>query len=98
MISQTDPEREIYEARLRARREAASQWRTARAEGRAEGREEGRAEGRAEGRSELLRQLIQPLQKALGREATPSEKLRSLSTEELENAWAELQAELPKSQ
>ncbi|HEX7375940.1 MAG TPA: Rpn family recombination-promoting nuclease/putative transposase [Pirellulales bacterium] len=49
MISRIDPERELYEARLKARRDEAARQKYA------------REEGLREGRAELLRQLIQPL-------------------------------------
>ncbi|HEX7379728.1 MAG TPA: Rpn family recombination-promoting nuclease/putative transposase [Pirellulales bacterium] len=91
MISRIDPERELYEARLKARRDEVARQKYSREEG----LRVGRAEGREEGRAEILRQLIQPLQKTLGREVTPSEDLQSLSPEELEKAWTELQADLP---
>lgn len=90
MISQTDPERELYEARLKVQRDAASHQRAAREAGLAEGRALGLAEGRAEGR----RADIRSLQESLGRNVTPLEELQSLSWEELERVWATLQADL----
>lgn len=46
MISRTDPERELYEARLKAWRDATAEREDARGTGLAEGRAEGRAEMR----------------------------------------------------
>ena len=54
MISRTDPDRELYEARLRERRDKASLQQTA------------RAEGHGEGRAETRRADIEALQKSFG--------------------------------
>lgn len=108
MISRTDPDRELYEARLRERRdkaalqqaafEAEQAAQAARVKGLAEGRErglaEGLAEGRVEGRAETLRKVIPALEKSLGRTTTPPEALQTLSVDELENLWSRLQAAL----
>lgn len=98
MISRTDPERELYEARLKAWRDEAAMREDARdagrAEGVAEGRAEGLAEGRAEGRAEMRRASIQLLQESLGQGVTPLEDLQALSWDELEGVWARLQADL----
>jgi predicted transposase/invertase (TIGR01784 family) len=105
MISRTDPDRELYEARLRERRDQAARRQAALeaeqaalakglAEGRAEGLAEGRAEGRAEGQADLRRTDIQWLQKSLGREVTPLEQLQALSWDDLERILAQLQADL----
>ncbi|HEX5444795.1 MAG TPA: hypothetical protein VFW87_13235 [Pirellulales bacterium] len=74
MISQTDPDREIYEARLKKRRDLSA---------------EGQAM-REEGRAETLRIAIHALQKSLGRDVTPPHELQPLSLEELEGVWARL--------
>lgn len=98
MISRTDPERELYEARLKARRDAAAERQTAIEEGRQQGRQQGRQEGRQEGRlemrAELRRSDIQSLQKLLGQEITPLVELQTLSWEDLESVWTRLQADL----
>lgn len=78
MISRTDPEREIYEARLKMRRDLASE------------RQAMREEGRAEGRAEALRIAIQALQKSQGNDVTQPDELRRLSLEGLESIWARL--------
>jgi predicted transposase/invertase (TIGR01784 family) len=94
MISRTDPDRELYEARLRERRDKASLQRTAEAKGREEGRAEGFAEGAAKGRADLRRADIHVLQKSLGHDLTPLDELQTLPLEELERIWARLQADL----
>lgn len=86
MISRTDPERELYEARLKARRDLAAERQAMREEVWAEVR----AEGRAEGRAEVLRLAIQALQKSLGHHVTPPQELQLLSLDELENIWYRL--------
>lgn len=85
MISQTDPERELYEARLKRRRDMDAERQALDAE-----RQTVRAEGRAEGRAETLRIAIQALQKSLGHDVTPLHDLQPLSLEELEGIWARL--------
>jgi flagellar biosynthesis/type III secretory pathway protein FliH len=52
MLTRVDIQKEIYEGRIKARRDERMRWIDALTEGRAEGRTEGRAEGRAEGRTE----------------------------------------------
>jgi predicted transposase/invertase (TIGR01784 family) len=74
MISRTDPERELYEARLRERRDRAAE----------------RQAAREEGQAETLRRSIRVLQKSLGRDVTPREELQPLCLEELERIWAGL--------
>ncbi len=87
MISRTDPDRELYEARLKERRDKAALWDAALAEGRAAGR----AEGRAEGQAELRRADIHREQTRRGLEVTSMEELQKLSLDELEKIWAALQ-------
>jgi predicted transposase/invertase (TIGR01784 family) len=104
MISRTDPDRELYEARLRERRDKAAARQAALeaeqealakglAEGRAKGLAEGRAQGLAEGRAGMLRLAIPALQKSQGRNITTPQELQSLSSEELESIWSRLQAD-----
>jgi hypothetical protein len=81
MISRTDPDRELYEARLQERRDKAAFQQASQAKALAE-RAEGRAEGRAEMRAEIRRADIHSLQKSLGREITPLDELQTLSSEE----------------
>jgi predicted transposase/invertase (TIGR01784 family) len=86
MISRTDPDRELYQAQLKARRDSDAQ--------RQASREEGLAEGLAEGRASLRRADIQSLQKLLGHDVTPLVDLQALSLEELEGVWSRLQSDL----
>lgn len=78
MISRTDPERALYEARLKERRDLAAE------------RQAMREEGQAEGKAETLRRAIRVLQKSLGYDVTTPEELQPLSLEELERIWAGL--------
>lgn len=81
MISRIDPERELYEAALRERRDKAALQQAA-----ATAQEVGFSKGRAEAR----RADIQSLQKLLGHDVTPSDELQALSWEELERIWSGL--------
>lgn len=96
MISRTDPDRELYEARLKERRDKTALWEAAltegRAVGRAEGRVEGQVEGRAEGQAELRRADIHAEQNRRGLTVTSMEDLQKLTLDELEGIWADLQA------
>lgn len=94
IISRTDPDRELYEAALRERRDKASLQRTSEARGRAEGFAEGLAEGAAKARADLRRADIQTLQKSLRQKVTPLEQLQALSWDELDAIWARLHANL----
>ena len=86
MISRTDPDRELYEARLRDRRDKAAAQQTAETQGWAKGRAEGRSEGRAE--------HIQFLQRSLRQNVMSLEQLRPLSAEELANLARQLEDQL----
>lgn len=90
MISRTDPDRELYEARLKERRDRTAYWEAGLAQGRAEGRTEGRAEGLAEGKAELRRADIHAEQKRRGLTVTSPEDLQKLSLDELEKIWTRL--------
>ena len=110
MLTQNDLERERYEARLKAQRDATTLRNLAErelqkalkdghaqglAEGRTEGRTEGRAEGRAEGR--LVGELIgriQLTQQVLKRPVTPADDLWALGREQLSRIAADLEKEL----
>jgi hypothetical protein len=83
MLTRVDIQKEIYEGRLKARRDE-RMWRIdALAEGRAEGRAEGVLIGRIEFAQKLLRQ-----------EGTPRAELEALPLESLEALAAQLEQEL----
>jgi predicted transposase/invertase (TIGR01784 family) len=88
MMSHDDREREIYEGRLKARRDRAAELQDASDEGRKEGHKEGRKEGRAEGES-IGRILT--LQELLGLPPMPREQLEAMAAEDLAKLAAELQ-------
>lgn len=109
MISRTDPDRELYEARLRERRDEAAYWSEVKmaaqaqaaemaaaiaSEKIAEGHAKAHAEGHAEGLTEVRRRDIQSLQKSLGHYVTTLDELQTLSWDELEDVWTRLQADL----
>ncbi|OYV85554.1 MAG: hypothetical protein B7Z73_13370, partial [Planctomycetia bacterium 21-64-5] len=105
MISRIDPERDLYEARLRERRDKASFEETVQraAEQRAQqivqqaaetAAAKGREQGHTEGRAEALRTVIPTLQKSLGQDVLPREELQMLSCDELETIWTRLQNDL----
>src|SRR5438128_2157536 len=85
MLTQTDVERERYEAR----RKAQLDYNT----GLKEAREEGRAEGRAEGEKIGI---IHAFERLLNRLETPSEELARLSPDDLARLADELKAQLQK--
>ncbi len=85
MLSQTDLEREQYEAR----RKAQLDYNTGMKVARMEGREEGRAEGEMIG-------MIHAFERLLKRPETPSEQLAALTPADLTRLADELQAELQK--
>jgi predicted transposase/invertase (TIGR01784 family) len=85
MLSQTDLERERYEAR----RKAQLDYNTGMKVARMEGREEGLLEGEQIGRIHAFERLLQ-------RPETPTEQLAALSVEELTRRADELQALLQK--
>lgn len=90
MISQSDLERERYEARLKGQRD----YYTALAEARDEGEAKGRAEGRQEGRLEVQMARIQSLQRWLRREVMSADQLAALSAAELDDLAARLEADM----
>jgi predicted transposase/invertase (TIGR01784 family) len=106
MISQSDQDRERYEARLKWQRDVYTALAEARDEGlergraegqqeaRAEGRQEGRAEGRQEGRAEVQIARIQSLQRLLRQDVQSAEQLGTLSLAALESLVASLEAAL----
>jgi predicted transposase/invertase (TIGR01784 family) len=92
MISRTDPDRELYEARLQERRDKAAERQAL--EAALAGQQTAREKGRAEGRAERWCDDIQYLQDALGHRVTSTEELQALSLPELERLAARLRAEL----
>ncbi len=90
MISQSDQERERYEARLKWQRDVY----TALVEAREQGRAEGEAKGEAKGRAEVQIARIHFLQRALHQAVLAAEQLRSLPYAELENLAADLERQL----
>lgn len=77
MISQSERERDLYESRLKMRRDISTALAEAKEAGEAEGwekgREEGRETGRTEGRVEVQSRRIQSLQRLLRQEVTSRE-------------------------
>jgi len=108
VLSQSDLERERYEARRKAQLDYNTGLIVARLEGREEGRQEGRQEGwqegrqegrregRQEGRQEGLIDIIHLCEGLLGRAETSADRLAGLSLEELTGLANNLRAELRK--
>ncbi len=88
MLTQTDLERERYEARLKAQSDLITSIDAARREGREEGRESGRAEEKIA--------TILFCERLLHEAASPVEALRALSLKELADREDELQAKVLK--
>lgn len=88
MLTQTDLERERYEARLKAQSDLITRIDAARREGREEGRESGRAEEKIA--------TILFCERLLHEAASPVEALRALSLKELADREDELQAKVLK--
>ena len=89
MLTQSDLERERYEARLKAERDRYSFLKAAKEQGMSEGRAEGHAEGRAEGHAEGIAQgvlvgRIQLCQQLLKLPPTATEELYTLSLADLQ--------------
>jgi predicted transposase/invertase (TIGR01784 family) len=91
MLSRVDIQKEIYEGRIKARRDEHMRLVDALEEGRAKGQAEGRAEGRAEG---VLIGRIELAQKLMRREVTPRAALEAMTLEELEAIAGQLEQEL----
>jgi predicted transposase YdaD len=89
VLTQTDAERERYEARRKAQLDYNTGLKVARLEGREEGRLEGRQEGRREG-EQIGR--IHAYERLLHRPETPSVQLVALPFQELVRRADELQA------
>jgi flagellar biosynthesis/type III secretory pathway protein FliH len=89
MLSQTDLERERYEARLKAQRDYNTGLKAARLEGREEGRNEGLVKGEKIG-------VIHVLERLLRRPETPTDQLIAMSLEDLTRLADALQKQLPQ--
>ena len=87
ILARVDIQKEIYEGRIKARRDEHMRLIDTLAEGRAEGREEGREEGVLIGRIEFA-------QKLLRREVTPRAALEAMPLEALEALAVQLEREL----
>ena len=85
MLTQTDLERERYEARRKAQLDYNSGINAARRQGRQEGREEGEKIG-----------MIHLCERMLNRPETPTEQLAALSPDALARLADDLPAQLPK--
>jgi predicted transposase/invertase (TIGR01784 family) len=104
MMTQSEIERERYEARRKAQLDYNTITNVARdeghakglAEGRAEGHAEGRTEGRAEGEKLGLIRLIHLCERLLGRAQTPAEHLANRPLEDLTRLADDLQVEMGK--
>lgn len=92
MITQSDLEREQYEARLKMQRDLSTALAVERDDGREEGRKEGREEGRKEGQVEQIHFCQQMLQ----RTETPAEQLLALPLAELKRLAQQLKAEVTR--
>jgi predicted transposase/invertase (TIGR01784 family) len=98
MMTQSELERDRYEARLKMQRDISSAMAEARREGQRQGRVEGRAEahaeGRVEGRIQELPRFIHLCQRVLKLDQTPEEQLRALPLEALERLAQQLEKEM----
>jgi predicted transposase/invertase (TIGR01784 family) len=92
MTTQTDVEREKYEARRKFQLDYNTGMKVARMEGREEGREEGLKQGRKEGDIGI----VQFCQRLLGQPMTPREELLCLSGEELTHLALHLREEVSR--
>src|SRR5262249_32875049 len=102
MISQSDQERERYEARLKMQRDIYTALAEARREGEAKGRTEREAKGRTEseakgeakGRVEMQIIRIQNLQSAIRQHMIAQDQLRALPLTDLESLAGDLERQL----
>ena len=95
MLARVDIQKEIYEGRIKARRDEHMRLVDALEEGRERGRAEGRVEGHAKGRAEgVLIGRIEFARKLLRREVTPRATLEAMSLEALEALAEQLEREL----
>ena len=89
MLTQTEVERERYEARRKAQLDYNTGLKAARLDGRDEGRAEGRVQGEKIGAIHLCERMLQ-------RPETPTEQLAALSLDDLSRLADELQTEVQK--
>lgn len=94
MLTQTELERERYEARRKAQLDYNTLQKAAHLEGREVGLAEGLAEGRAEGKIGIIRFC----ERLLNRPETPEEELAALPMEDLTRLAEELQEQALKQQ
>jgi flagellar biosynthesis/type III secretory pathway protein FliH len=88
VLTQTDIERERYEAR----RKGQLDYETGLKAARLEGREEGREEGQAEARKAFIR-MVHRSEQLLNRPETPADELARLSLADLSRLAEELQSQ-----
>jgi flagellar biosynthesis/type III secretory pathway protein FliH len=94
MLTRVDIQKEIYEGRIKARRDERMRWIDALAEGRAEGLVEGLEKGQAQGLERgVLIGRIEFAQRLLRREGTPRADLEAMPREALEALAAQLEQE-----
>jgi hypothetical protein len=99
MLARVDIQKEIYEGRIKARRDEQMRLTDTLAEGRAKGMAEGRAEGLAQGLEKgrlegILIGRIEFAQKLMRREETPRAALEAMPLEALEALAVQLEREL----
>lgn len=94
MLTQTDLERERYEARRKAQLDYNTGMKVARMEGKTEGEIEGEKRGELKGRMEGEIKRVHLCERLLRRPETPAEKLAGLSLEELDRMAQELEEAL----
>jgi hypothetical protein len=94
MLTQTDIERERYEARRKAQLDHNSDIKAARMEGEAEGETKGLIKGLAEGLATGKISEIHLCERLLQRSETPADQLQRLSLEELTRLADDLQVQL----
>ena len=95
MLTRVDIQKEIYEGRIKARRDERMRWIDALAEGRAEGLVEGLEKGQAQGLERgVLIGRIEFAQKLLRREGTPRADLEAMPLAALESLAEQLEREL----
>jgi predicted transposase/invertase (TIGR01784 family) len=99
VLSQTDLERERYEARRKAQLDYNTDMKAARLEGLAEGEAKGKIKGKIEGLAEgKIIGVIQFCERLLKRPETPMEQLQSLSLDELTKLVDDLRSQVANRQ
>jgi hypothetical protein len=97
MMTQSELERERYEARLKWQRDYAAAMDDARRQGEARGEAKGEARGEACGKTETLVQQVQTYQRLLGQPLSPLEHLQQRSLAELGTLIQALEEKLAAS-